>query len=84
MWHHANVPLPICPVAAPKITYDDEFRRPLGLKQGATIYIEVDIMGQPFPTVSWFHGERTLDDDARTTIETMDGFSVLKVTIVLD
>ena len=55
---------------------------PIALKAGATIYIEVDIHGQPFPSVAWFHGPRRLDDDARCTIETMDGFSVLRIKSV--
>ena len=51
----------------------------MGLKVGATIYIEVEVTGLPAPKVAWYHGDKLLDDDARITIETNEGYSVLKV-----
>ena len=51
----------------------------LSLKVGSSLYIEVDVNGQPKPKVLWFHGDKAVEDTARTSIEMGYGYSFLKV-----
>ena len=61
------------------ITYEDALSKPLGLRDGSTLHIEVDISGSPRPSVTWYQGESELHETARVTIENNDGWSFIKV-----
>ena len=58
---------------APKIHYDEELKQPLGIRLGASIYIEVEVSGYPAPSINWFHGDKAVEDSAKITIETAEG-----------
>ena len=65
--------------SAPKITYDRSMRASFSLMVGSTIYIEVNVSGQPRPTVSWFHNDAKVEESNRVGTETADGWSSIKV-----
>jgi len=64
---------------APKITYDRSLRPSFSLMVGSSIYIEVNVSGQPRPSVSWFHNDATIHESNRVSAETAEGWSSLKV-----
>ena len=65
--------------SAPKITYDPTLKEALSLKVGSSLYIEVDVSGQPKPKLLWFHSDTLVEETARTSIEMGHGYSFLKV-----
>jgi len=54
-------------------------RPSFSLMVGSSIYIEVNITGQPRPAVNWFHNDHKVDESNRVSTETADGWSSLKV-----
>ena len=64
---------------APKITYDRAMRPSFSLMVGSSIYIEVNISGQPRPSVCWFHNDTKIEESNRVSTETAEGWSSLKV-----
>jgi len=66
-------------VLAPKITYDRSMRPSFSLMVGSSIFIEVNIAGQPRPTVHWFHNDVSVHESARLATEGAEGWSSLKV-----
>ena len=54
-------------------------RASFSLMVGSTIYIEVNVSGQPRPTVSWFHNDAKVEESNRVGTETADGWSSIKV-----
>jgi len=64
---------------APKITYDRSMRPSFSMMVGSTIFIEVNIAGQPRPSVSWFHNDVKVEESNRVSSETAEGWSSLKV-----
>jgi len=67
-------------LSAPKITYDRSMRPSFSLMVGSSIFIEVNVAGQPRPAVSWFHNDVKVEDESsRVSTETAEGWSSLKV-----
>ena len=54
-------------------------RPSFSLMVGSSIFIEVNVAGQPRPAVSWFHNDRKVDESNRVSTETADGWSSLQV-----
>ena len=46
---------------------------------GSSIFIEVNIAGQPRPAVSWFHNDVKVEESNRVSTEAAEGWSSLKV-----
>jgi len=54
-------------------------RPSFSLMVGSSIFIEVNISGQPRPTVCWFHNKTKVEESSRLATETAEGWSSLKV-----
>jgi len=46
---------------------------------GSSIFIEVNIAGQPRPAVNWFLNDTKIEESNRVSTETAEGWSSLKV-----
>jgi len=54
-------------------------RPSFSLMVGSSIFIEVNIAGQPRPSVSWFHNDAKIEESNRVSSEAAEGWSSLKV-----
>ena len=54
-------------------------RPSFSLMIGSSVFIEVNVSGQPRPSVAWFHDDATVDETDRVSTATADGWSSLKV-----
>ena len=66
-------------LSAPEIHCDPSLRQPIELRLQSTLYIEVDVLGYPIPSVAWKHADRALKETARLTLEDHNGWSYLKL-----
>lgn len=66
-------------LSAPKITYEACLKEKLSFKEGATVYLEVNFICYPQPQVTWYQNDNEISESASITMETMDGWSHLKV-----
>ena len=66
-------------VSAPRISYDEDLEDLVTLKRGANLLIEVQISGNPRPKVTWYHGDKKVEESARVTMEVEEGWSYIKV-----
>ena len=54
-------------------------RPSFSLMVGSSIFIEVNVSGQPRPSVCWFHNDAKVEETNRVSTETAEGWSSLKV-----
>ena len=64
---------------APKVTHESTAGKPLSVRVGGTLCLEVNVIGVPKPVVTWYHEQQKLNKGSKVAMESAGSWCYLKV-----
>lgn len=61
------------------MTHDSTAGKPISVRMGGTLCLEVNVIGVPKPAVTWYHEEQKLFKGSKNAMESAGSWCYLKV-----